>query len=64
VARTSEQVRSELVDALRIDLVGPGKDHAFARELLEQSPSIWYLTGFLVPSDASAGVRTDASVGL
>lgn len=58
---TATEVRARLVETLRIDLVGPTNDHAFARELLPQSPSVWYLTGFLVPSTASKAVRTDAS---
>ena len=45
----SIDVRTKLVEALRLDLVGPGNDHAFVRELLPESPSRWYLTGFLVP---------------
>ena len=55
----SQEVRSRLVEALRLDLVGPGNDHVFARELLPESPSRWYLTGFLVPCTASAEQRTD-----
>src|SRR5215813_2870437 len=56
---TSESVRSQLVEALQLDLVGPSNDHAFARELLPDAPSRWYLTGFLVPSDAPVEQRTD-----
>ncbi len=56
---TSESVRRELADALRIDLVGPNNDHAFARELVPEPPSRWYLTGFLVPSGASLERRSD-----
>src|ERR1044072_3480218 len=56
---TSESVRSKLVEALQLDLVGPANDHAFAQELLPESPSRWYLTGFLVPSDAPLEQRID-----
>jgi len=56
---TSIEVRADLVQALRLDLVGPNNSHAFAPELLPESPSRWYLTGFLVPSDAPAEQRTD-----
>jgi len=38
---TSVQVRQKLVETLQLDLVGPGNDHAFARELLPQSPQRW-----------------------
>jgi hypothetical protein len=55
----SEAIRSELVEALQLDLVGPSNDHAFARELLPDAPSRRYLTGFLVPSDAPVEQRTD-----
>src|SRR5215213_4897033 len=58
-AATSESIRRELVEALRLDLVGPRNDHAFARELLRESPTRWYLTGFLVPSGAPVEQRTD-----
>jgi hypothetical protein len=45
----SPAVRSELVEALKLDLVGPDNDHAFAHELLPDAPLRWYLSGFLVP---------------
>ena len=47
---TSEHIRDRLVEALRLDLVGPSNDHVFARELLPESPRRWYLTGYLVPT--------------
>lgn len=56
---TSASIRGELVEALRLDLVGPSNDHPFANELLRESPTRWYLTGFLVPSDAPVEQRTD-----
>lgn len=55
----SAGVRSELVEALRMDLVGPANDHAFADELLPEPPSRWYLTGYLVPKDAPDDQRID-----
>src|SRR5262245_4502567 len=49
----SAEVRSWLVEQLRLDLVGPGPaDTALHSEILPQAPSRWYLTGFLVPLDA------------
>lgn len=45
-------VRGHLVEALRLDLVGPDNDHAFAGERLSESPTRWYLAGFLVPRNA------------
>ena len=56
-ATTSTSVRGEIVDALRLDLVGPSNDHLFAHELLPQSPRRWYLTGFLVPTHAEQRVK-------
>jgi Helicase conserved C-terminal domain len=49
---TSVEVRSRLVDALRLDLVGPSEDLGDPIEILPQAPSSWYLTGFLVPAGA------------
>ncbi len=53
------EVRSQLVDALQIDLVGPSGGVGTANEILAQAPSRWYLTGFLVPQDADAEQRAD-----
>ncbi len=52
-ATSSLDVRQDLVDALQLDLIGPGAGHELARERLPiyESPSNWYLTGFLIPSD-------------
>ena len=48
----SPAVRDRIVDALRLDLVGPPAGHALVAERLPGwvRPSNWYLTGFLVPS--------------
>ena len=49
----SAAVRHYLTDALRLDLIGPRiQDTALQHERLPQAPSRWYLTGFLVPSNA------------
>ncbi len=53
------EVRSELVDALRLDLVGPEVGLGSPTEVLSQSPARWYLTGFLVPLDAGEEQRVD-----
>lgn len=52
-------VRTELVEALKLDLVGPDNAHIFAHELLPDAPSRWYLTGFLVPAEAPVEQKTD-----
>jgi hypothetical protein len=54
-------VRERLVDALQLDLVGPGDGLGDAAEVLPQAPSRWYLTGFLVPLEAERTQRTDES---
>ena len=50
----SVAVRQALVEALRLDLVGPTPEHELAEERLPawERPSKWYLTGFLVPAGA------------
>lgn len=54
------EVRTHLLDALRLDLVEPTPDDlAHAEEIIPQPPSKWYLTGFLVPYDAPIDVRSD-----
>jgi len=55
----SSNVRTKLVEAIRLDLVGPDNDHPFAAELLPESPSRWYLTGFLVPTEAPLEQKFD-----
>ena len=60
MSASSVTVRAELCEALRLDLVGPDNDHAFANELLPEAPSRWYLTGFLVPRYAPEDQRVDA----
>ncbi len=56
---TSPAVRSELVEALKLDLVGPDNNHALAHELLSDAPSRWYLCCFLVPADAPVERKID-----
>lgn len=55
----SVEVRSELVKALKLDLVGPEEKLGNPQEILPQSPSRWYLTGFLVPIGAERSQRMD-----
>lgn len=56
---TSADVRSRLVHALRLDLVGPEPDEPQVDEVLAAPPSRWYLTGFLAPSSAPATQKQD-----
>ncbi len=53
----SAEVCSELAELL--DLVGPSDRLGSPAEILPQSPSRWYLTGFLVPLDAEEAQRVD-----
>ncbi len=59
---TSLEVRERIVSALDLDLVGPPAGHPLAEEKFNgwERPSNWYLTGFLVPSDAPLEQRADA----
>ena len=54
IPTNAKDVRSQLVDALRLDLIGPDAtgDFATPTEVLPQAPSRWFLTEFLVPLDA------------
>ena len=55
----SLHIRGQLVETLRLDLIGPDHDHPFAKELLPERPTRWYLTGFLTPTDAPVAQRFD-----
>jgi len=55
----SVDVREKLVEALRLDLVGPSENLGDPAEVLPQAPSRWYLTGFLVPLGAERSQRAD-----
>ena len=60
MADTSAQVRSHLVEALRLDLVGPDPTNPqHQHEELPQAPASWYLSGFLVPFSAKIEQRSD-----
>ena len=56
-------VREKLLEALRLDLVGPDKGSDLEDETLPQAPSRWYLTGFLVPLEADEAQRSDETSG-
>ena len=55
---SSVDIRARLVDLFRRDLIGPGpQDPDIAAERLNESPSRWYLTGFLAPADDPLGLE-------
>jgi hypothetical protein len=70
---TSAQIRSQLIQALSLDLVGPTPDilaqlelegrteeaAELREELLDRPPNRWYQSGFLIPSETSLGDRAD-----
>ncbi len=60
---TSKDVRAQLIDALRLDLIGPrsgeASDDRYVEEVLPVAPSKWYLTGFLVPYETPTAERGD-----
>ena len=54
---TSVEIRAQIVDVFRRDLIGPGEQDAdLANERLNESPSRWYLTGFLAPAEDALGL--------
>jgi hypothetical protein len=55
----SVDVRKQLTDALRLDLIGPEANLGSPEEVLPEPPSRWYLTGFLVPLDADEEQKAD-----
>ena len=62
VPSNSLEVRERLVEALKLDLVGPCAGHGVADERLPGwvRPSNWYLTGFLIPLGTSPEKSADA----
>lgn len=45
-------IRAHIVNVFRRDLIGPGpQDSDLAGERLNESPSRWYLAGFLAPAE-------------
>lgn len=57
---TSAEVRASLIEALRLDLIGPSPDDPLhTHETIPQAPSRWYLSGFLVPYEAKLADRSD-----
>lgn len=56
---TPADVRTQLVHALGLDLVGPDRGSDLLAEVLPQAPSRWYLTGFLIPIDTDEDQRSD-----
>jgi hypothetical protein len=58
----SFEVRERLIEALKLDLIGPRAGHALAEERLPGwvRPSNWYLTGFLIPSGTPPERSADA----
>jgi hypothetical protein len=61
----SLEVRARLVEALKLDLVGPWTGHALTDERLPGwvRPSNWYLAGFLIPSGTLPEKSADADEG-
>jgi hypothetical protein len=58
---TSAEIREGLVDALKLDLVGPEPGSEHEKETLPMPPSRWYLTGFLVPFMAPESQRREVT---
>jgi hypothetical protein len=58
---SSPAIRDRLVEGLWLDLVGPARGVGDPREVLPQTPSRWYITGFLIPVDAPEDQASDPS---
>ncbi|WP_199247045.1 DISARM system helicase DrmA [[Phormidium] sp. ETS-05] len=62
---TSADVRQNLLEALRLDLIGPVPGdpsyHLYQEEVIPQAPSKWYLTGFLAPFGVSIDYKSDVT---
>ena len=58
----SLEVRARLVDAVKLDLVGPWAGHALGAEQLpgRERPSNWYVAGFLIPTGTPPDRSGDA----
>ena len=58
----SLEVRARLVEALKLDLVGPWEGHELAAEQLpgRERPSNWYVAGFLIPTGTPPDRSADA----
>ena len=58
----SLEVRTRLVEALKLDLVGPWAGHELDAELLpgRERPSNWYVAGFLIPTGTPPDRSGDA----
>src|SRR5882762_10149008 len=55
---SSVDIRADIVNVFRRDLIGPGaQDADLASERLNESPSRWYLTGFLAPAEDPLGLE-------
>jgi Helicase conserved C-terminal domain len=56
----SVDIRAHIVNVFRRDLIGPGlQDADLANERLNESPSRWYLAGFLAPAEDPLGLDGD-----
>ncbi len=64
----SAQVRSQLVTALELELIGPtqrvlqalgAEGEGLEAEALDRLPSSWYPTGFLVPTETDLSLKCD-----
>ena len=66
-ANQTAEVRSGLIDALNLDLIGPTRrisrkyGREYEEEILPIAPTKWYLTGFLAPQNAAPNERYDES---
>ena len=71
--KSSAKIRSELIDSIVLDLIGPSeklmdqlklnnRDEEISElreEILDRGPSRWYQTGFLIPSETNIESKAD-----
>jgi len=56
----SVDIRSQIVNVFRRDLIGPGpQDADLASERLNENPSRWYLAGFIAPAEDALALDGD-----
>lgn len=57
----SSEIRTNVLDAMKLDLIGPSHDSEakYLQEVLSVQPSAYYLTGFLVPHGSKIQVDVE-----
>lgn len=61
---STPQIRENIVDAVKLELLGPWEGHPLQDEILpiRDRPSRFYITGYLVPQEIATQFRPDAKM--